>query len=635
LATSLITICSLFCVSAIHADAYGDALPDHAIARLGTTRLWTSNYAYHLVYSADGRLLTGAGAIDAVRVWDAASGRVVRRFSRLVSTPEQNGIADSVALSSDGRSIALGDSGITFICAVSDGHVLRKLSITDKRGELEAVTPLTFAASDRFLITAVGEDRVRIWDTQAGWSARDLQCKLNSELVSTSATTLATACADGTVRTWELPTGRELHRVAVSNGQPRSVALSRNGRWLAARSTDRAIHVWNTATGSAQWSRRRGDQPGHNHVEFTPDERYLLATTDDALILLDAESGRESRRLRLSPAGFAISPDGKSLALAYDDGVRIVDFASEKDRFAYPRPGVIRALAFAPDGKTLAVAADELHRWDIATRREHHVVSTGQLSVNSLRYSGDGTTLFAISKGEVRAWEPRTGRQVQSFRGGIREATSLAVSPNDQLIAVGGYGGEVALHRTDSGETVRKIGTAAQTFVIEFSPDGKTLATVGGGKLIFLWDIQNGRELRTFCGDEDSRFIAMCVARDNSRIAGLDDRGVIHTWSQHTGRRLVRKESDISRTAFALAETRYSNIAFSPDSKHIAWTTFTMGDVNAVIRVVDATTGVESKRFVGHEDSVDSIAFAPDGKALASGSADGTVLIWDLSAERP
>lgn len=56
--------------------------------------------------------------------------------------------------------------------------------------------------------------------------------------------------------------------------------------------------------------------------------------------------------------------------------------------------------------------------------------------------------------------------------------------------------------------------------------------------------------------------------------------------------------------------------------------------MDRIVRLWDAHTGYFLERYEGHADSVYSVAFAPDGKSLASGSLDKTLKIWDLSESR-
>src|SRR5262249_47295401 len=73
-------------------------------------------------------------------------------------------------------------------------------------------------------------------------------------------------------------------------------------------------------------------------------------------------------------------------------------------------------------------------------------------------------------------------------------------------------------------------------------------------------------------------------------------------------------------------------LAFSPDGKVLASGGYYYGGEDRAIYLWDVTTGKKRRRLVGHEHAVQTGAFSPDGKRLASASRDGTLRLWDVAA---
>jgi RNA polymerase sigma factor (sigma-70 family) len=171
---------------------------------------------------------------------------------------------------------------------------------------------------------------------------------------------------------------------------------------------------------------------------------------------------------------------------------------------------------------------------------------------------------------------------------------SVAFAPDDKALATGHADGIVRMWEAGTGKEIGQFGKHPDAVMaVAFSPDGKLLASRGGGvtfqdNSIRLWEASTGRELRRF---------------------GASPPGSVSSYEGSPS------------WAFRLA--------FSPDGKVIATGA---GDVTArehLIRLWDVATGKELRQCRGHEGPVRCFAFAPDGKTLASGSGDRTVRLWD------
>jgi eukaryotic-like serine/threonine-protein kinase len=164
-----------------------------------------------------------------------------------------------------------------------------------------------------------------------------------------------------------------------------------------------------------------------------------------------------------------------------------------------------------------------------------------------------------------------------------------------------------------------------------FANDGRTLATStifrsgagrsSSGGSITLWRVPEGTKLFSFPttpSGTDPGILFACTA-DLSVAAYSEDRGRIHVVDLHNGKELWT----------AVASKEYvTTLAFSPDGQTLASGS---GFAESDIRLWRVATGEPTGQLAGHNSWVSSIVFWPDGKRLATSSADQTIRIWDIA----
>jgi WD40 repeat protein/serine/threonine protein kinase len=217
----------------------------------------------------------------------------------------------------------------------------------------------------------------------------------------------------------------------------------------------------------------------------------------------------------------------------------------------------------------------------------------------------------------------------------------VAFSPGGKLLACGsgsyGQPGEVKVWDMATGqERLCLRGHNDLVSCVVFSPDGRRLASANGGVFtpgeIKIWDLVDGRVLRGIPA-HSMPVRGLAVSADGRQIAsfgggstqtGISLPGEVKIWDAAEGRQLLC--IPLPRNNAAVWTTFFGALAFSPiavePQRRLAYAD------GYEVRVCDHTTGKELLRLGKHANVVNSVAYSPDGRHLASSSSDG-VKVWD------
>jgi RNA polymerase sigma factor (sigma-70 family) len=551
---------------------------------------------FHPNWSADGKLMAfycfqdGKGPV--VSFWDMDSGKEVRTWVK----PLGGRSAIGLALAPDGSTVALREQSATYLFDVASGKELRRL------------------------------------DSPYGLGGQTLETRI---AVFSADGKLLAATENGNVRVWETTTGKSVRHFNVAGKQASAVALSPDGRTLAAGAGKGAVYLWDLSTGDLKHTLSASPPDLTVYLlAFSPDGKRLATQAHgmQSIRLWDVASGRDLPALG-APAtrveGLAFAPGGKTAVTADAEGaVWLWDAATGKLRHHFPGKGLVghnlgQPVAVLPGGKTLVRGGYEswVATWDVESgKRLHSGKLDGKLSSIDDRpgaelYPGcspDGRTVVAVFLGELkRRIEPPAGR-------GPPQMPTLV------------YWTMIGLWDARTGKMTRSFRVDAEHLGrITLSPDGRLLAGIGGlpedlqKTFVFVWDLARGRELRRLETPALDGWNGVAFSADGrTLISGSHHplpgrKNHFHMWEVAAGRQRAAAECAV--------ETQSAPLTMFAGDRLAALA------VEAKVYLVDPLTGKELKRLEGHEGWIDYLAFSPDGTRLASGSRDTTALVWDVA----
>ena len=210
-----------------------------------------------------------------------------------------------------------------------------------------------------------------------------------------------------------------------------------------------------------------------------------------------------------------------------------------------------------------------------------------------------------------------------------RPVRSLAFSPDGIQAAMAGDDGEIRLFSSETGQLLDPItGQGGAVIAATFVGTGRLLS-VAANKSLVVWNTLAPWVLERRLGAIDSpqvfvdRITALDFSPDGRLLAtggGVPSRsGELKVWDVETGS-LVREITEPHSDAVLC-------IQFSPDGRQVA-----SGAADRFTKVFDVETGKFVKSFEGHGQHVLGVSWRADGRVLATGSADKSIKLWDFRA---
>jgi len=530
--------------------------------------------------SPDGRLIAAAGERDTLVLFDAETGKLVKKLDGHDPIAGEFGDVRAVVVHPEGKWLAsAGDDGRIILW--SDGldpqgfknpEGIKKLREWKAPGavyalavspdlsglDLSLVTKPQLRNADRsqagawerdgagawerdgslkFILASGGKDNdITLWNPETGKALQTLEG--HTELISEGGIAfspggeyLASASYDDTARVWDMKTGKTLHVLKGHTNNVQNVAFSSDGKILATSSSDdKSVRLWNAETGDPIRV-LSGHQNAVFGLRFIPNSPYLIsASFDRSLRVWDTETGATLRILQ---------------------------------------------------GHSAGVGMIALHKYD--DKADPH----GALSLLNEKIS-----LFSASNdGTVRRW--LMAMPYQKMVDLPSEPSSTAIAPNGNFAAVGFANGSLRLYSLPDGNLFWEKEEAHTSDIqrLAFNADGTLLASAGFDKVAKLWKVE--------------------------KTPGNQTPG-----NQTPGNELP---------GYSQSSLRDSDANMSREGQPKIDRQFIAGQQIAGQQIAGLT---EIQTFAGHTDVVHAVAFSPDSKTLATASYDGKIGLFTIGADK-
>ncbi len=366
--------------------------------------------------------------------------------------------------------------------------------MTTVTGHTDWILDVAFAPDGRRLVTVSNDETARLWDTVTGKQIRVFRghtAGLNTVAFDANGERMLTGGEDETARLWDVATGKQIRAWGQHEDGVRDAGFNSDGKTIWTQMVQGRRRIWKIEDGLLVSEKKTAaadeDRFGVLYLKRTKDKGYEIWSGPRGVPGEDqGEKGVPQVRPRLTLKGDsqfrarAITADGKTAAsngpdrtVALWDIERWDKVTGEGRTFLPAQSDQIWRMAFTPDGKSLAVACEDgsLRLWDLTTKKSRVKFEGDASHVRSLVFSPDGKML--AGGGWNRAlyiWQVATGELVMSKVDVTGPVHGVAFSPDGKTLASSGM--------------VR-------------NPDDKAKHSFYEPGIIIFWDIATGKQKQT------------------------------------------------------------------------------------------------------------------------------------------
>jgi WD40 repeat protein len=598
---------------------------------------------WRVAFSPNGRWLASGSADGTAKVWEVATGREVLSWQGEVRTnpPGTVSAIKAIGFSADSqRALSLSETP-------KGEPVLRQWDLVSGRQEhplqiaTSIVSGVSFSAYGNRIATVGGAGAVAVWDARTGKLVRAFGQQGEQSLalaLSRDGRLLAAAygknntfysfgsSGDAThyVKLWDVEAGKELVTLATQGGVINALAFTPDGKQLITGSMTGNLNFWDIATGRDMRALAGQSRPVEA-VAFSPDGRLLVSSTTQTVNVWEVASGSSLQTPAL-PDGAQVIGSGVFAAGGFvlpivagdHSNVAVWEALAGKQVQSFSRTPSeeIPHGALTNDNRLLAVVEND--------QKSDMLSSVTAYTQQGAGFVYDSTGARRSPKQIAKAMNKnrdsyrQKAQQVQTQMPDVRKlALESAGDPSKLLAALMGTGKIQIQEVGAQGQRSVLQGMTGKATSIAFSPDGRFLAAGEQSGEVQIFDVNSGKNLQSLKTPMGfSDRPVLAFSRDGHLVAVGGMADTIAFWEPSSGCQAR------SIPAHAMA----SSLAFSGDGAYLA-----AASKDGTIVLYEVASGKEIHTMAG-AGATTSIAFSPDNRWLASGNRDSATQFWDVKS---
>jgi WD40 repeat protein len=247
-----------------------------------------------------------------------------------------------------------------------------------------------------------------------------------------------------------------------------------------------------------------------------------------------------------------------------------------------------------------------------------------------------GVLAAACEEGTIQLWgrdvlmNVRHGNGTPNVLRGHRGAVTCLAYSGGPILASAGVDGKVLLWSLADGRPLYTLATGAIIRALAMSPDGKLVAAAGDDPTIRLCETDTGKEIARLSGHSDW-VLGLAFSPDGKLLASAGYDGVVRLWEVPGGKKVREMRGAPPPPPKTEPEpVIVTALAFNPDGKELA-----VGTAAGVIHLLAVADGKVLRSLTGHTSAVSGLQYHPGGTVLASAGKDRTVRLWNPANAQP